>query len=70
MYSTLPSAIKNSPVVISKNATPPFSFSTYIAAKKLLFLCSSNLSLVAMPGVSISVTPRFTIPLTVLGSSN
>ena len=33
-----------------------------MAARKLLLLCSSSLSLVATPGVTISVTPRFTIP--------
>ena len=39
-------------------------------AKKLLLWCSSNLSFTAMPGVTISVTPRFTIPFACFGSSN
>ena len=44
--------------MISKNATPPFSFSTYIAARKLLFLCSSNLSLVAIKLSTRKLQPR------------
>ena len=70
MYSSLPSAIKNSPVEISRKAIPISCSVKCMAAKKLLLLCSNNLSLVATPGVTISVTPRFTIPFTVLGSSN
>ena len=36
-------------------------------ARKLLLLCSSSLSLVATPGVTNSVTPRFTMPFASFG---
>ena len=72
MYSVLPSATKNSPVEISKNEAPKLSSLSEkcTAAKKLLLPCSNNLSEVAIPGVTISVTPLFTIPFTDFGSSN
>ena len=69
-YSRSPSATKNSPVLMSKNAIPVLSSLKCSAAKKLLLLCSSSLSLVATPGVTNSVTPLFTIPFASFGSSN
>ena len=69
-YSKFPSAVRNSPVEISKKATPALFLSICKAAKKLFSPTLSTDSLVETPGVTNSVTPRFTNFLVLLGSSN
>ena len=71
MYSALPCEVKNSPVEISKKDTPnSFFLEKCTAAKKLLVLACKISSIRATPGVTNSVTPRFTIVFVFFGSSN
>ena len=55
---------------ISKKETPTVSLTTKTEAKKLFLFESYVKSLYETPGVTSSVTPLFTIPLAVLGSSS
>ena len=55
---------------ISKKEMPISFCLQYTAAKKLFLLVSSVSSLYETPGVTSSVTPRFTIPFESLGSSS
>ena len=55
---------------MSKSAIPQFDFPKCIDARKLFSLLFSMLSFKDTPGVTISVTPRFTNFLVSLGSSN
>src|SRR5690606_31827953 len=70
IYSALPWEVKNSPVEISKNATPMYFLSKYTEQRKLLDFDTNTSSLSATPGVTNSVTPRFTMVLVCLGSSS
>ena len=70
IYSVVPSAVRNSPVLMSKKATPTLFFPKCTAAKKLFSLLLNTLSFIATPGVTSSVMPRFTNVLVSFGSSN
>ena len=78
MSSGAPSAARNSPVETSRKATPARSRlafprpsrTTWTAASQLFSRASRTWSFRATPGVTISVTPRLTMVLVVLGSSS
>ena len=65
-----PSATQNSPVEMSRNATPVVLRPKHTDARNVFSLLASMLSPSATPGVTSSITPRLTSPLTCLGSSS
>ena len=70
MYSWFPSAVRNSPVETSRNVIPLVFLPKNTAAKKLLDFDCKMSSLKETPGVTNSVTPRFTMVFVIFGSSN
>ena len=69
-YSYVPSPHRNSPVDMSRNATPTAPLPRLSAARKLFSFTVRTLSPIATPGVTSSVMPRLTSLLVFLGSSS
>ena len=69
-YSSEPSAVRNSPVLMSRNDTPSIFLPKWTAASQLFSLRSSIVPPTTTPGVTSSVMPRLTSFLVSLGSSS